>query len=97
MKVGEWVEVSEDGLWVDCITEATTFKTKKEAIDSVETATLDDARVPRVKRITQGHYKYYPKNCDTGHYDSEYEIIKITPENIEHFKGLEEALEYMEE
>ena len=99
MDIGEWVAVSEDGLWVDCVTDATSFKSKKEAIDSVASAKLDPATRLKVKRISAGAYQYIPKNCDTLRYEynSAYDIVKLTSENIEHYKELEEQLDDQDE
>lgn len=72
------------------------WKTKNEIIKDIGVARLDIARRPKVKRVAPGKYLYTVKNCDTGRYDygSEYEIVKLTPENIKYYqKMLDDTLE----
>lgn len=95
MKVGEWVAISEAGLWVDIFDDngRVSFPTKKEAIDSIASAKLDAAKKPNVRRISQGKYIYRPKDCDTGYYGEEYAVERVTEKNIENFESLAAELD----
>lgn len=79
IKIGDWVVVTEDGLWamVDY-----TFKTKAQAIADVSCATLDARSTPKVKRLSKGDYLYYPKDVDYGTFGDSYNIKRVTKENL---------------
>jgi len=95
MKIGEWVAVNDEGLWVDIFDDGgrVSFQTKRKAIESISSALLDAAAKPNVKRVSSGVYIYRPKDCDTGYYDGEYILHKVTKENIKWLKELEDFME----
>lgn len=88
IQVGEWVCVSEDGLWPSAFTSLYSWETKKGAIEDIRDAKMDAARKPRVKRQAPGEYRYYPKSCDTKHYGNSYLVVKLTEENIDKYREM---------
>lgn len=80
IKVGCWVVLTEDGLWA---MDSYTFKTKKDAIWEVASATLDPRPTPKVKRLSEGNYLYYPKDIDYGSYGNCYSIVKVSNKNVD--------------
>lgn len=87
LHINEWVALSEDGIWFSPFDEEkASWKTKKELVQDIGAARLDSAKTPKIKRETAGQYVYLIKNCDTGQYDSEYTLVKLTPENIQHYQ-----------
>lgn len=86
--IGDWVVVTEDGLWA---MGDYTFKTKAQAIEDVSCATLDSRRTPKVKRLSKGDYVYYPKDVDFGTFGDSYNIKKVTNENINELKEMLDA------
>lgn len=77
-KIGEWVVITEDGIWA---MDDFSFKTKAKAIEEVSIATLDSRNKPKVKRIMKGEYLYFPKDPDFGTFGEAYTIRKVTQEN----------------
>lgn len=88
MKIGEWVAICDDGLWVSCFDEKASFDTKREAIDDISNAKLDSRKTPKVKRLASGVYEYFPKDCDYGTFGESFIIEKITVDNIDQMKEL---------
>jgi len=89
--MNEWIGVTENGLWLSPFeNEKASWKTKKELALDIGAAKLDTARTPKIKRTAAGKYQYIPKNCDTGRYEygSGFNLIKLTPENIQHYQQL---------
>lgn len=85
IKIGNWVVITEDGLWA---MDSYTFKTKTQAIDDVSCATLDSRSTPKVKRLSKGDYLYYPKDVDYGTFGDSYNIKRVTEENINEVKEM---------
>ncbi|WP_078598634.1 hypothetical protein [Evansella clarkii] len=85
IKIGDWVVITEDGLWA---MNSYTFKTKAQAIDDVSCATLDVRKTPKVKRQSKGDYFYYPKDVDYGTFGDSYNIKRVTKENINEIKEM---------
>lgn len=88
IKIGDWVVITEDGLWA---MDSYTFKTKAQAIDDVSCATLDPRGTPKVKRLSKGDYLYYPKDVDYGTFGDSYNIKRITEENLNEMREMLET------
>lgn len=85
INIGDWVVLTEDGLWA---MDSYTFQTKKDAIEEVSAATLDTRTTPKVKRLSMGYYLYFPKDVDTGTFGESYGIRRVTDENIEYIRTI---------
>ena len=94
MKPGEWVVYTEDGLWFGVFDDdRLTYPTMKKAVDAISCASWDIRIAPKLRRKGTGSYIYTPKNCDTGRFDDEYFIERLTADNLERFKKMyEEAI-----
>lgn len=86
LEVNKWIIVSEEGIWMDM--EEYQYPTKKEAIWAISCAELDSRKTPKIKRICKGSYEYYPKDCDDGTFGENYNILRITEENINKMQEL---------
>ena len=88
IKIGDWVVLTEDGLWamIDY-----TFKTKAQAIGDVSCARLDARNTPKVKRLSKGDYLYYPKDVDYGTFGDSYNIKRVTKENLNEIREILES------
>lgn len=86
LKPGRWIAYSESGMWYSIECGSYSFPTKRAVIEDIGGARLDARKTPRVYRIAAGRYEYYPKNCDDGTYGDGYMLVRLTAENISHFR-----------
>lgn len=93
MKVGDWIVVSESGIWCSPFNDNYTFVTKKEAVKDVADAKLDVRNKPKIRRITSGLYEYILKSCDQGYSKESYSIIKLNKHNVENYIKMVESQE----
>ena len=93
MKIGDWVVYDEvSGLEgftpPDCDPdiEVYSFPTKRAAIECIHYSVMRMNRKPKVERLDTGFYAYKIRSVDTGRYDDEHFIVKLTAENIGSFR-----------
>lgn len=88
LKPGAWIVLGEDNL-ISAIGEPQfSYTTKKEAVFDFGCRCLDARRTPKIKRVREGFYEYYVKDCDDGHDRAPVSIIKLTAENVEDYRNL---------
>lgn len=81
---GEWVVVSDTGLYTEGSTIA--WPNKKSAVDAISTHLLDPSPSPMIRRMAAGEYIYFPKNYRTGRYEkTTYSIIKLTKNSAQKY------------
>lgn len=85
LKLGYWIVLREDGIWY---MNEPQFRTKRDAIFEVSSATLDPRPTPKVVRIQEGVYDYTPRDVDSTGWKSVHGIIKLTELNITYYQGL---------
>lgn len=91
LHVGVWVALTEDGLWPNPFDgNQVAFLRKRDLVAVIRDATLDARSVPHITKIGPHKYSYKTKSCDSGSFDKEFHIVKVTAEN---FKELETLLE----
>lgn len=89
MKIGEWIGVTEDGIWFcPWDSEKHSWSKKSELIEDIGNAYLDIRNKPKVKRICTSEYEYTVKDVDTGHDGEIISIYRLTNENFERFNQL---------
>lgn len=88
LKIGAWVVLSEDGLWWDPFNGEAAFARKSDAVSAVSNAMMDARRTPLIERLGPQNYMYHIKNCDSGKFDREYQILKVTKENFDELEKL---------
>lgn len=94
MKNG-WVVFDEDGVFV--LTDKVIHATKRDAIFEVSVARLDDNEKPKVKRLREGVYWYYPRDCDSGEYGDVYTIQRLDTCSEEQLRDIEAEIKELEE
>lgn len=53
-----WYVIYQDGIWVACDGKTSVFTSKQNALKELYLSQLEKRKVPNVKRIEKGYYKY---------------------------------------
>lgn len=95
LSIGTWGAITGDGLWASPFGDDTecqiAFKRKKDLVADIKSACLDAWKTPLVKKNGPHRYIYRVKNCDTGKFDEEFILTRVTAENREYLNSLLEA------
>lgn len=94
MKKG-WVVFDEDSVFV--LTVVVIHPTKRDAINEVSVARLDSNDKPKVERVREGVYWYYPRDCDSGEYGDTYTIQRLDTCSEAQLSDVEETIKEFKE
>ncbi|MBQ3011410.1 MAG: hypothetical protein IJA20_02180 [Methanocorpusculum sp.] len=88
LKSGRWIVLGEDNIIPAVGGPQFSYTTKKDAIFDFGCRCLDARRIPKVKKLRDGVYEYYVKDCDDGHDKSPVSIIKLTNKNLGEYQDM---------
>ena len=89
IKIGEWVALTEDGIWFssgsfnDC-----SYKSKGKVIEDLSCSYSDSRKTPKVKRLFSGEYCYYPKDSESGRLCEPITVRKVTESNVDYLNEM---------
>lgn len=78
--------IGSDGIYYSQFDKSYTFKTKKDALIDIRVSSLDSREKARVKRFANGEYIYTPKCSGERENGKFFKIVRITKNNLCHYK-----------